>query len=43
MDMYQKRKIRAEMKNNNQEEKLTKVGINCDVGINGNHIESNEK
>ena len=27
-DMYQKRKIRAEMKNNNQEEKLTKVGIN---------------
>ena len=28
MDMYQKRKIRAEMKNNNQEEKLTKVGIN---------------
>ena len=28
MDMYQKRKVRAEMKNNNQEEKLTKVGIN---------------
>ena len=28
MDMYQKRKIRSEMKNNNQEEKLTKVGIN---------------
>ena len=28
MDMYKKRKIRAEMKNNNQEEKLTKVGIN---------------
>ena len=28
MDMYQKRKISAEMKNNNQEEKLTKVGIN---------------
>ncbi len=28
MDMYQKRKIRVEMKNNNQEEKLTKVGIN---------------
>jgi hypothetical protein len=27
MDMYQKRKIRAEMKNNNQKEKLTKVGI----------------
>ena len=26
--MYQKRKIRAEMKNINQEEKLTKVGIN---------------
>ena len=26
--MYQKRKIRAEMKSNNQEEKLTKVGIN---------------
>ena len=29
MDMYQKRKIRAEIKKNNQEEKLTKVGINC--------------
>ena len=28
MDMYQKRKLRAEKKNNNQEEKLTKVGIN---------------
>ena len=28
MDMYQKRKIRAEKNNNNQEEKLTKVGIN---------------
>ena len=28
MDMYQKRKVRDEMKNNNQEEKLTKVGIN---------------
>ena len=29
MDMYQKRKMRAEKKKNNQEEKLTKVGINC--------------
>ena len=28
LHMYQKRKIRAEKKNNNQEEKLTKVGIN---------------
>ena len=28
MAMYQKRKIRAEKKNSNQEEKLTKVGIN---------------
>ena len=28
MDMYQKRKIRAEKKNNNQEEKLTKVVLN---------------
>ena len=28
MDMYQKRKIRAEKKKKNQEEKLTKVGIN---------------
>ena len=28
MNMYQKRKIRQEKKNNNQEEKLTKVGIN---------------
>ena len=30
MNMYQKRKVRAEKKNNNQEEKLTKVGINCE-------------
>lgn len=29
MDMYQKRKIKAEKKNNNQEEKLTKVVLNC--------------
>ena len=44
MDMYQKRKMRQEKKNNdNQEEKLTKVGINCDVGINGNHLKSVEK
>lgn len=28
MDMYKKRKMRTEKKNNNQEEKLTKVGIN---------------
>ena len=28
MDMYQKRKMRAEKKNNNQEEKLTKVVLN---------------
>ena len=35
MDMYQKRKMRAEKKKNNQEEKLTKVGINCDTGILG--------
>lgn len=28
MDMYQKRRIRAEKKNSNQEEKLTKAGIN---------------
>lgn len=28
MDMYQKRKMRQEKKNSNQEEKLTKVGIN---------------
>ena len=33
MDMYQKRRIRAEMKNNNQEEKLTKVGINWLITI----------
>ena len=28
MDMYQKREIRAEKKNNNQEETLTKVVLN---------------
>ena len=28
MDMYKKRKMRAEKKNNNQEEKLTKIEIN---------------
>ena len=33
MDMYQKRKIRAEKKNNNQEEKLTKVVLNWLITI----------
>ena len=28
MDMYQKREMRTEKKNNNQEEKLTKLEIN---------------
>ena len=28
MDMYQKREMRTENKNNNQEEKLTKIEIN---------------
>ncbi len=28
MDMYQKREMRTEKKNNNQEEKLTKIEIN---------------
>lgn len=37
MDMYQKRKITIKKKS------LTKVGINCDVGINGNHLKSVEK
>lgn len=32
MDMYQKRKIRQEKRNNNNDEKLTKVGINCSIG-----------
>jgi hypothetical protein len=32
MDMYQKRKMRQEKKNNNQEEKLTKVSINWEMG-----------
>lgn len=27
---------------NNNEEKLPKVNINCDIGINGNHLESIE-
>lgn len=40
MDMYQKRKIRAEKKNNNQEEKLTKVGINWLITIYYNNLES---
>lgn len=31
------------MKSNNKEQSFSKVFINCDVGINGNHIESNEK
>ena len=30
MDMYQKRKVRAKKKNNNQEERPTKIGINCE-------------
>ena len=40
MDMYQKRRIRAGMKNNNQEEKLTKVGINWLITIYYNNLES---
>ena len=40
MDMYQKRRIRAEMKNNNQEEKLAKVGINWLITIYYNNLES---
>lgn len=43
MDMYQKRKVRAENKKNNNQENSSKVGINWDIGINGNHIESIEK
>ena len=39
MDMYQKRKIRAEKKNNNQEEKLTKVVLNWYPG----HIEKTKR
>lgn len=27
----------------NNEKEFSKMSINCDVGINGNHIESNEK
>ena len=39
MDMYQKRKIRKEKKNSeNNEEKLTKVGINWLITINLNHF-----
>lgn len=37
MDMYQKRKIRAEKKNNNQEEKLTKVVLNWYIPTYGKH------
>lgn len=37
--MYQKRKIRAEKKNNNQEEKLTKVGINWFYRLKENFLE----
>ena len=34
MDMYQKRKIRQEKKNNNNPEKeSTKVGINCLITV----------
>ena len=44
MDMYQKRKIRQEKKNSeSDQESFPKTSINRDVGINGNHIESNEK
>lgn len=32
MDMYQKRKIRAEKKNNDSQKSFSKVGINCNVG-----------
>lgn len=39
MDMYQKSKMRKEKSVNNVEEN-NKMNINCDVGINGNHLES---
>ena len=42
MDMYQKRKMRQEKKSNNQEEKLTKVGINWVMVIYENSLKSIE-
>lgn len=36
MDMYQKRKMRAEKKKEDNQKSFPSVGINCDVGINGN-------
>ena len=44
MDMYQKRKMRKEKSINKKEEVSdNKMNINCDIGINGNHIEIIEK
>ena len=41
MDMYQKRKMRAEKKNNGSQESFPSVGINCDTGILGKlHLNS---
>lgn len=43
MDMYQKRKIRAEKKSKQDDSKeFPSVNINWDVGINGNHHEYTE-
>ena len=43
MDMYKKRKMRTEKKNNNQEEKLTKVGINCSIRKYATHFKNSHK
>ena len=32
MDMYQKRKMRAENKKNNSQESFSKVSISCSIG-----------
>ena len=42
MDMYQKRKMRQEKKNNGSQESFSKVPISCDVRKNGNHLENIE-
>ena len=39
----ERKKIRTEMKNNNQEEKLNKVGTNCLIAIYRNSFEKAHK
>ena len=43
MDMYQKRKIRAEKKNNDSQKNFPSVGINCSIRKYATHFKNSHK